>query len=1210
MLRQQQTTTQPSDEATYVSLGGDLGLVTIKSTTPSAAAPRDLHVVFVLDRSGSMAGTFRRLVLPACAGYIDAVTPRRASAVYFNDRAKVDAHVTAATLRACRRDGTHTTRIDRGVGAAVDFVLGLAPPPAAAPLPPVYQFVFMTDGANDIDCTGSALEHAIAAAGAKLRAAACDAFVSVINVGADADTRAGMWTHAALSTMSVSTEGAFAVARTGADVPQVVATLAAHTLAVVGSGIGCMRTVGLAAPEGTDIDGGRPVPAIITLAGTAPQQSARIVGESACVLVCGGPPKAISITTGAGAHCVPVVVADVLDADTAVSAIETVDDHVRRVAMAQVSGGAALDVARAVSLLRGALDAIDASGALSKNAGARETAARTPAQRVRAMRRTVAASRERVAAIRDTHLVSRAAPADMAAYVDGMGGAKYGAAALKRAASAAATMAPYDAASIMRALAQARPMMTTQPGAAGRGDDQGDKDDEAPCSFFSQATAAELWADATSPEQHEAVRAAAGGRVDEHVVLAGFGMLGYGVRTRRSASAVVEPWRLGVRYVSCDPVATNDAIGALAAGYRLEDASRKRITDVVVVRDPARPAVYDAYAKTPLATAYLAVVHARNPSVGLPSQRVALPALAMMRAAAQVAGHHGPNQATGAHAHVLLRLVLHTAHGMANNERAAHVASVLATPGGAGCGSVLTTKAHVHRVAQAAAYMVCRPESAALAEDPSRLAAAARAMLAQAVTEAHASTSLSPGESLASALAPSPDVGSAVGRAPADPADKNGHGGSDKEEDHDLSDDEDEDSVVIQDATNEAAGTDGDSQGTAQDDDALVEILDAMLSTGAHPVPLADDVDEPTMVECSADYDVDAAIKAGALCLRWLSREAAVVDALVGVALVHALYVVIVPMARDALDKGLFRPTTTGAAVTMSDLVTAFVASSADAEDACACALGAALKNPLATDLGAFVAHYWSLASDSPRPLDGNETAVCVAALVAQTLQRPTASKRCADPDTGEAQLEPLDHITACRAYLGESAATVRRQRYRQLLAAKNARLREAERLRREAAAEAERERMRQAWRAVHVGMPVVFTADQVDAHNRAHPDDPWSLSVHPTTRHPSALLNDRCCFASCPDYMRRLGNAGLWEHLALGQCTPAFHVAARQAFAGVRCRYAADEPRAEILADFTAAVRAALAERGIVEHSPDMYDVTLAQFERAHGIAPETCST
>lgn len=901
-----------------------------------------------------------------------------------------------------------------------------------------------------------------------------------------------------------------------------------------------------------------------------------------------------------------------MDADAAVSAIETVDDHVRRLAMAQVSGGAGLDVAAAVTLLRGALDAIDASGALSKNAVSRETAARTPAQRVRAMRRTVAASRERVAAIRDTHLVSRAAPADMAAYVDGMGGAKYGAAALKRAASAATTMAPYDAASIMRALAQARPAMTTtQASADDRGDVQ-DKDDQAPCSFFSQATAAELWADATSPAQHEAVRAAAGGRVDEHIVLAGFGMLGYGLATRRSASAVVEPWRLDVRYVSCDPVATNDAIGALAAGYRLEDASRKRITDVVVVRDPARPAVYDAYARTPLATAYLAVVHARNPSVGLPSQRVALPALAMMRAAAQVAGHHGRDQATGAHARVLLRLALHTAHAMANNERAAHVVSVLAAPGGVGCGSVLTTKSHVHRVAQAAAYMVCRPESAALAEDPPRLAAAARAMLAQAVTEAHASTSLSSGDTLASALVSSisRDVGSAVGRMQADPDVRNDNAGGVKEEDHDLGEDDDEDDLVLlQDVASEtgAGDTDDNSQDGDQDGDALlVKILDAMLSTGAHPVPLADDVDEPTTVECSADYDADAAIKAGALCLQWLSHKAAVVDALVGVALAHALYAVIVPMARDALSKGLFQPTTTttGAAATPSDLVTAFVASSADAEDACARALSAALKNPLATDLGAFVAHYWSRTPDSPRLLDGDETAMCVAALVAQTLQRPTASKRCADPDTGEAQLEPLDHAAACRTYLGESAATVRRQRYRQLLTAKNARLREAERLRREAAAEAERERARKAWRDAHIGMPVVFTPDQVEAHNRAHPEDPWSPSVHPATGRPSGLLGDRCCFASCPDYMRHLGNAGLWEHLAPGQCTPAFHVAARQAFVGVRCRYDAGEPRAAILAAFTAAVRAALSDRDIVEYGPDMYDVTLAQFERAYDVA------
>ncbi|AJF98504.1 von Willebrand factor type A domain motif-containing protein [Pandoravirus inopinatum] len=284
-----------------------------------------------------MAGTFRRLVLPACAGYLDAVAPRRASAVYFNDRAKVDVHVTAATLRACPRDGTYTTRIDRGVGAAVDFVLGLARP-SDGTQPPVYQFVFMTDGANDRDCVGSALERAITAAGSKLRAAACDAFVSVINVGAEADTRAGMWTHAALSTMTVSTEGAFAVARAGADVPQIVATLAAHTLAVVGSGVGCLRTVDLgnssAAPTGA-------MPVIVALAGTVGRRSARIAGASACMLVRGDVPKAISITRGGVSDCVPVAVADALDAETAMSAIETVDDHVRRVAMAQVSGAPA-----------------------------------------------------------------------------------------------------------------------------------------------------------------------------------------------------------------------------------------------------------------------------------------------------------------------------------------------------------------------------------------------------------------------------------------------------------------------------------------------------------------------------------------------------------------------------------------------------------------------------------------------------------------------------------------------------------------------------------------------------------------------------------------------------------------------------------------------------------------------------------------------------
>jgi hypothetical protein len=1199
MLRHQQQTPS-SDTATYASLGSNLGLLTVKSAAEDAAPRRDLHVVFVLDRSGSMAGTFRRLVLPACAGYLDAVAPRRASAVYFNDRAKIDAHVTAATLRASPRDGTYTTRIDRGVEAAVDFVIGLTRSSDSIQ-PPVYQFVFMTDGANDQDCVGSALERAIATSGSRLRAAGCDAFVSVINVGVEADTRAGMWTHAALSTMSVSTEGAFAVARTGTDVPQVVSTLAAHTLAVVGSGVGCLRTIdlgdSLADPDGA------PAPAIIALAGTAGQRSMRVAGASACMFVGGdSAPKTITIIRGAMSERIPVVVIDALDADTATNAIETVDDHVRRVAMEQVSGGVGLDVSAAVSFLRGVLDAIDASGALAKDMGTRVGAARTPAQRVRLMRRTVAASRERVASIRDTHLISRAAPADMAAYVDSMGAVKYGVAALKRA--AAADMTPYDAASIMRALAQARPA-TAQP-------DGGDGvDDDAPCSFFSQATATELWADATSPAQHEAVRAAAGGHIDEHVVLAGFGMLGYGLHTRRSAAAYVEPWHLGVRYVSCDPVATNDTISALAAKYPLEDASRKRITDVVVVREPARPAVYDAYADTPLATAYLAVVHARNPSVGLPSQRTALPALAMMRAAAQVVGHHGPNQATGAHARVLLRLVLHTAHVMTDNGRAAHVASTLAAPGKAGCGSVLTTKAHVHRVAQAAAYMVCRPESAALVEDPVRLAAAARAMLAQAVAEAHAATSPSPSRSLAATILSSSPCPNAP---PTDPSlannvhdHNNDNGGNDDRDNNDNEGSDDDDDTPQDDNVTAASVDDDDAQGASDDAkdaqaETLIEVLDAVLATGEHPVPLADDIDEPAAVECATDYDPNAVSMAGLGCLRWLSRKAAVIDALVGVALLRAFYGAVVPMAKDAVARGLIQPIGNGG--TVYDAVTAFVASSPGAEEMCATALSDALKDPLATDVDAFIAHYWSLAPDST---DNNATAVCAAALAAQALQRPTASKRCANADTVVAQLEPLDDLAACIAYLGATASTVRRQRYRRLLTAKNARLREAERLRREAAAEAERQRVLQAWRSAHVGMPVVFTADQIEAHNRAHPDDPWSVSMHPTTRKPSALLNDRCCFASCPDYMRRLDNAGLWEHLAPGQCTPAFHVAARQAFAGVRRHYGTGRSRAEILADFTAAVRAALAGRDIVEYGPDMYDITLGQFERAHGLAVQS---
>ncbi|AVK76746.1 Von Willebrand factor type A domain containing protein [Pandoravirus macleodensis] len=1174
------------DTATYTRLTEDgIGLLVVEphaDSTTTATARRDLHVVFILDRSGSMAGAFRRVVLPACAGYLDAVKPQHASAIFFNDKAKTFPHITSAWLRASTKDGKWTTRIDRGVEAAVQFVVEDVRRHRDAEHP-VYQFVFMTDGVNDVEHTDDLLKNSICQSGSRLNDVGCDSFVSVINVTAVADTRAGMWTHGALSTMSVSSEGAFAVAHTANDVETVIASLAAHTTAVVGSGVGRLRSISFGAHK----DGGGQSPespmCAITLAGTATETLVRVAGDRIALLTQGPPPSHVMID----GIDTPIKMNDILDLDTATLVLETVDDHATRVAMAQVSGHNGLDAMHAVALLGAVLDNVDASGALNKGALARLSGARTPYERVRLMRRTMEASRCRVASIRSTQLVARAAASDMAAYVSDMSKAKYGVAALRRAASLQQT--PHDPASILVALAKACSKFDLKT----RGDSadalQGGDDSEAPVSFISQQTADELWAEATSPDEHDRVRAAAGGDggLDEHIVLSAFGMLGYGIEAHRPASCVVEPWHLCVRYVSCDIVATNDLICALATNTAVEDLSRKRITDAVVVRDPARPMPYDAYARSPLAALYLGVVCARNPSVVLASQATAVSALAMMRAAAQVAGHHGKNAATGAHATVLLRLALHVAHVVKNNDRAAHIASSLAglADGASVCGSVLTTKSHVHRVAQALAYMVARDETAILVRSPDRLAAVARAMLAQAIVEAAAVSSkhTNARRTLADVVG-----GKTLEHIARDIVDNTENGGGDDGDDVD-DDDDDKESDLAKSSLQEI-----ESDNDVEHD--TTSALETMLAITGHPMPLADDEPEPNGIVFGDDYDEAAAIAAGRTCLNWLSYgpvsiKSPIVDVLVGVALARVMHERVAPAATDAGYHGR----------SAFDVIDAFVASSVDAEQSCARLVSQGMKDPRATDAATFIRAYWDIDQQDAVD-DDNKVALCAAALAAQTLQRPTASKRCNDPDTGAPQLESLDSVDACRAYLAATAARVRQTRYQQLLSAKSARLREIERQRREAEAAAERERLRVAWRDAHVGMPMVFTAAQVEAHNLAHPEDPWTMSKHPNTGRPSGLLADRCCFASCPESMKRLGNAGLWEHLAPGQCTPAFHVAAREAFAQLTGDYAAGRSRAEILADFTSTIKAALSDREINEVVPDMYNVTLVEFERTHG--------
>jgi len=1125
----------PSDlSALYTRLTPDTGLLTLDLST----GPRDgtgvtstpaskLHVVFILDRSGSMGDTFHTIVLPACADYLQTVGPRTASAVFFNEAVEVYTNVTADSMRSLGMRAAGTTRIDRGVAAAVRLVLEHATSDKDGET--VLQFIFMSDGANDPACRDAALERAIRDSGAHLVRAKCASFVSVINMGASADTRAGMWAHSALSTMDVPSDGAFAVAHAPSDVPQVVSTLSSHTLSVVGTSGGRAHEVCM--PPGSSI---------VTLVGqdtgsTDPREPVRVVGDTVQLLIKGDrAPSEVSIDGEAFA----IVEQTGLTVESGGAVLSIVDDHARRVAMAQVRGDRSLDSAVAVAVMTSLLDVVEQSGVVNPHTVAMAAiAAHTPRERVRLMRRSVAESRARVGAIRNSDLVSKAAQSDMAAYIADMGAAKYGAAALRRAQasgtaqpSAQAAMAYLDAISLR---APAARDATLDIGHGNINDD-----DDEPKSFISHATAGELWAQALDPAERAAVRAVARGLPTEHDVLYAFGMLGYGIATHRPPAAIVEPWKLVVTYVSCDLLSTSDALCALDGAYRLEDMSRRVVTDVAVVRDPANPGPYDAYARSPLWPAYLAVVHARNPSVAIASQRTALLGLTMLRAATQMASG-SRDLMTEAHARVLLRLVLHVARLVAANEDARSLVANLCAR--ADPGSLLTTKAGIKCLAQALTYLVCVERAPSAVVTPATTTkgsdAVARAVLAQAIADAHHHAPLD-----------SAHLALSDGDA--------------------LTLEGDQDGKVLGDTTARSEGTAEGETDAAAVPPKTVDALEAMLAIVGHPVPTDDDQCEPTDLVFDGAFDTDVAARSGLAYLQGLRRRAPVVNALAATSLAAAVHGRLLSMGHVSA----------GPHVGPFASLEAHVASSPDAEVAVARVLSDAMNDPCGRDPLLFVARHWGLDTcDDTRDRLEHNVGICGAALAAQAARRPRASDRCPHPDTNAAQLEDLSTLEACVAYLSDTAAFVRRERYRALVRAKNARLREIERLRVEAERLAKRREDNRLWRLSHVGVPDVFGAKEIADHNAAHPDDQWVPARHNITGKPSGLLAKRCCFRSCPLYLQYLPGLGLWQHLEAGGCVPGYHVTCLNVFNAMATAGALSRPRADVVAEFESRVLDAL---------------------------------
>jgi hypothetical protein len=119
-------------------------------------------------------------------------------------------------------------------------------------------------------------------------------------------------------------------------------------------------------------------------------------------------------------------------------------------------------------------------------------------------------------------------------------------------------------------------------------------------------------------------------------LLYALGMVGTMIRVTRSEASNINPWAIGVSYVSCDRVDTASAMCSLDSQCNLQDLGRHDISDIMVVMNPRHPDPYRLFMNTRLYQTYLSVVFTRNPNLFMPAQQTALLMVALVRAISQL----------------------------------------------------------------------------------------------------------------------------------------------------------------------------------------------------------------------------------------------------------------------------------------------------------------------------------------------------------------------------------------------------------------------------------------------------------------------------------------------------------------------------------------------------------------------------------------------
>ncbi len=110
------------------------------------------------------------------------------------------------------------------------------------------------------------------------------------------------------------------------------------------------------------------------------------------------------------------------------------------------------------------------------------------------------------------------------------------------------------------------------------------------------------------------------------------------IEVSRSEASNIQPWALGVNYVSCDYVDIPSATCGLDSNWELKDVSMRRAApDVLVLIDPQTPQPYQLFRATRLFDVYTSLVFTRNLGLYQPAQHTALLMLALVRAITQLA---------------------------------------------------------------------------------------------------------------------------------------------------------------------------------------------------------------------------------------------------------------------------------------------------------------------------------------------------------------------------------------------------------------------------------------------------------------------------------------------------------------------------------------------------------------------------------------------